>query len=346
MCWSDRRTSGQISQLFFAIQVFNPNKTKRNVWIKDVWSLFSVLHFSIFPKSVLYRILLSSIIIRTTLKVLLCLCLCMFVSYSVESVNDGLFHTVELLIQNHSLSLVVDNGAPKSLGKLARQPSVDHNTQLYIGGKRTHSCKRAEPADVVFAFALLLFLWFSFTCFSAKWAHTNMRTRNKKMRTHTHTHTPWLWWASRKLFLFNRFSKRKAETPLKARSLFPQLLERTRMLLSSQAVMPYFTDLSLRAKQKEKATVYLTQNITSTSYFHLFFYARFCFSMPHHSPVSSRSQGFRPMWWPQACVLVLSAPRRPLTAAFTTFESTGKFRTWSLDPREKSSHSHKWLKAG
>uniref|UniRef100_A0AAQ4RR43 Slit homolog 3 (Drosophila) n=1 Tax=Gasterosteus aculeatus aculeatus TaxID=481459 RepID=A0AAQ4RR43_GASAC len=36
------------------------------------------------------------------------------------SVNDGLFHAVELLIQNRSLSLVVDNGAPKSLGKLAR----------------------------------------------------------------------------------------------------------------------------------------------------------------------------------------------------------------------------------
>uniref|UniRef100_A0A8C7ZDZ3 Slit homolog 3 (Drosophila) n=1 Tax=Oryzias sinensis TaxID=183150 RepID=A0A8C7ZDZ3_9TELE len=58
--------------------------------------------------------------------------------YSVESVNDGLFHTVELLIQNHSLSLVVDSGAPKSLGKLARQPSVDHNTQLYIGGVPSH----------------------------------------------------------------------------------------------------------------------------------------------------------------------------------------------------------------
>lgn len=56
---------------------------------------------------------------------------------SVESVNDGLFHTVQLLIQNRSLSLVVDSGAPKSLGKLARQPSVDHNTQLYIGGN-TH----------------------------------------------------------------------------------------------------------------------------------------------------------------------------------------------------------------
>uniref|UniRef100_A0A8C5NC96 Slit homolog 3 protein-like n=1 Tax=Gouania willdenowi TaxID=441366 RepID=A0A8C5NC96_GOUWI len=45
--------------------------------------------------------------------------------YSVESVNDGRYHTVELLIQNRSLSLVVDDGAPKSLGKLARQPSVD-----------------------------------------------------------------------------------------------------------------------------------------------------------------------------------------------------------------------------
>lgn len=61
----------------------------------------------------------------------------MCVSDSVESVNDGLFHTVELLLQNRSLSLVVDRGAPKSLGKLARQPSVDHNTQLYIGGRYT-----------------------------------------------------------------------------------------------------------------------------------------------------------------------------------------------------------------
>uniref|UniRef100_A0A8C1Z2X8 Slit homolog 3 (Drosophila) n=1 Tax=Cyprinus carpio TaxID=7962 RepID=A0A8C1Z2X8_CYPCA len=54
--------------------------------------------------------------------------------YSVESVNDGLFHTVEVLIQNQTLSLVVDKGAPKSLGKLPRPPAVDHNTQLYIGG--------------------------------------------------------------------------------------------------------------------------------------------------------------------------------------------------------------------
>ncbi|KAI7801423.1 putative slit-like protein 3 protein [Triplophysa rosa] len=53
---------------------------------------------------------------------------------TVESVNDGLFHMVEVLIQNQTLSLVVDKGAPKSLGKLPRPPSVDHSTQLYIGG--------------------------------------------------------------------------------------------------------------------------------------------------------------------------------------------------------------------
>lgn len=59
------------------------------------------------------------------------------VCVSVESVNDGLFHTVELLIQNQTLSLVVDKGSPKSLGKLARPPSVEPNTHLYIGGEST-----------------------------------------------------------------------------------------------------------------------------------------------------------------------------------------------------------------
>uniref|UniRef100_A0AAR2IM47 Slit homolog 3 (Drosophila) n=1 Tax=Pygocentrus nattereri TaxID=42514 RepID=A0AAR2IM47_PYGNA len=54
--------------------------------------------------------------------------------YSVESVNDGFFHSVELLIQNQTLSLVVDKGAPKSLGKLPRPPIVEFNTKLYIGG--------------------------------------------------------------------------------------------------------------------------------------------------------------------------------------------------------------------
>ncbi|XP_036424374.1 slit homolog 3 protein isoform X1 [Colossoma macropomum] len=54
--------------------------------------------------------------------------------YSVESVNDGFFHSVELLIQNQTLSLVVDKGAPKSLGRLPRPPAVEFNTKLFVGG--------------------------------------------------------------------------------------------------------------------------------------------------------------------------------------------------------------------
>ncbi|XP_044515776.1 slit homolog 3 protein [Gracilinanus agilis] len=54
--------------------------------------------------------------------------------YSVETVNDGQFHSVELVMLNQTLNLVVDKGAPKSLGKLQKQPTVGTNTPLYIGG--------------------------------------------------------------------------------------------------------------------------------------------------------------------------------------------------------------------
>uniref|UniRef100_A0A669PPJ3 Slit guidance ligand 3 n=1 Tax=Phasianus colchicus TaxID=9054 RepID=A0A669PPJ3_PHACC len=54
--------------------------------------------------------------------------------YSVETVNDGQFHSVELVMLNQTLNLVVDKGTPKSLGKLQKQSSVSLNTPLYIGG--------------------------------------------------------------------------------------------------------------------------------------------------------------------------------------------------------------------
>uniref|UniRef100_A0A674K8Q4 Slit guidance ligand 3 n=1 Tax=Terrapene triunguis TaxID=2587831 RepID=A0A674K8Q4_9SAUR len=54
--------------------------------------------------------------------------------YSVETINDGQFHSVELVMLNQTLNLVVDKGTPKSLGKLQKQPTVSINTPLYIGG--------------------------------------------------------------------------------------------------------------------------------------------------------------------------------------------------------------------
>lgn len=58
-----------------------------------------------------------------------------YFAFSVETINDGLFHTVELVMLNQTLSLVVDKGAPKSLGKLQKQPSLNLNTPLYLGGR-------------------------------------------------------------------------------------------------------------------------------------------------------------------------------------------------------------------
>ncbi|XP_028907039.1 slit homolog 3 protein [Ornithorhynchus anatinus] len=54
--------------------------------------------------------------------------------YSVETVNDGQFHSVELVMLNQTLNLVVDKGPPKSLGKLQKQPAVGTSSPLYIGG--------------------------------------------------------------------------------------------------------------------------------------------------------------------------------------------------------------------
>lgn len=53
----------------------------------------------------------------------------------METVNDGQFHSVELVMLNQTLNLVVDKGAPKSLGKLQKQPAVGINSPLYLGGK-------------------------------------------------------------------------------------------------------------------------------------------------------------------------------------------------------------------
>lgn len=53
----------------------------------------------------------------------------------METVNDGQFHSVELVMLNQTLNLVVDKGAPKSLGKLQKQPAVGLNSPLYLGGK-------------------------------------------------------------------------------------------------------------------------------------------------------------------------------------------------------------------
>jgi hypothetical protein len=63
----------------------------------------------------------------------------------VETVNDGQFHSVELVMLNQTLNLVVDKGAPKSLGKLQKQPAVGSNSPLYLGGNASLSLPGPTP---------------------------------------------------------------------------------------------------------------------------------------------------------------------------------------------------------
>lgn len=55
---------------------------------------------------------------------------------SVETINDGNFHIVELLALDQSLSLSVDGGSPKIITNLSKQSTLNFDSPLYVGGKR------------------------------------------------------------------------------------------------------------------------------------------------------------------------------------------------------------------
>ncbi|EGW10233.1 Slit-like 2 protein, partial [Cricetulus griseus] len=54
--------------------------------------------------------------------------------YSVETINDGNFHIVELLALDSSLSLSVDGGSPKIITNLSKQSTLNFDSPLYVGG--------------------------------------------------------------------------------------------------------------------------------------------------------------------------------------------------------------------
>ncbi|KAM4594638.1 slit homolog 1 protein-like isoform 2-T2 [Fundulus diaphanus] len=54
--------------------------------------------------------------------------------YSAETVNDGLFHTVELVTFNQMVNLSVDGGEPTTLDSQGRGQLVTGETPLYVGG--------------------------------------------------------------------------------------------------------------------------------------------------------------------------------------------------------------------
>lgn len=55
---------------------------------------------------------------------------------STETVNDGQFHTVELLTFNQMVNLSVDGGEPASLDSQGRSRPATGEAPLYVGGER------------------------------------------------------------------------------------------------------------------------------------------------------------------------------------------------------------------
>uniref|UniRef100_A0A3B3YE97 Slit homolog 2 (Drosophila) n=1 Tax=Poecilia mexicana TaxID=48701 RepID=A0A3B3YE97_9TELE len=58
--------------------------------------------------------------------------------YSVETVNDGSFHSVELVAADQTLSLSIDGGPPKSIGSISKQSTLNLDSPLYLGGRNSH----------------------------------------------------------------------------------------------------------------------------------------------------------------------------------------------------------------
>ncbi|KAJ8335077.1 hypothetical protein SKAU_G00407160 [Synaphobranchus kaupii] len=54
--------------------------------------------------------------------------------YSVETINDGSFHVVELVAAEQTLSLSIDGGSPKSISTLSKQSTLSIDSPLYVGG--------------------------------------------------------------------------------------------------------------------------------------------------------------------------------------------------------------------
>ncbi|KAM6221925.1 slit homolog 2 protein isoform 2-T2 [Rhynchocyon petersi] len=54
--------------------------------------------------------------------------------YSVETINDGNFHIVQLIVLNQNLSLSVDGGTPKVISNLPKLSVLNLDSPLYVGG--------------------------------------------------------------------------------------------------------------------------------------------------------------------------------------------------------------------
>lgn len=63
----------------------------------------------------------------------------LYVPCSTETVNDGQFHTVELVTFNRMVNLSVDGGEPTTLDSQGRSQPATGEAPLYVGGESSEA---------------------------------------------------------------------------------------------------------------------------------------------------------------------------------------------------------------
>lgn len=77
--------------------------------------------------------------------------ICLRVTCSTETVNDGQFHTVELLTFDQKLNLSVDGGEPMTLDSRGRSQAAAGEAPLYVGGELSGIMEGTRPETLVYS---------------------------------------------------------------------------------------------------------------------------------------------------------------------------------------------------
>lgn len=54
---------------------------------------------------------------------------------STETINDGQFHTVELVTFDQMVNLSIDGGVPTTMGSVGTERPLNGDAPLYVGGR-------------------------------------------------------------------------------------------------------------------------------------------------------------------------------------------------------------------
>ena len=67
-------------------------------------------------------------------------------SSSTETINDGQFHTVELVTFDQMVNLSIDGGSPMTMDNFGKHYTLNSDTPLYVGGEDLQAWLELQPA--------------------------------------------------------------------------------------------------------------------------------------------------------------------------------------------------------